>query len=67
MILIGCDFRSRYQQIASVNTETGDLVEKRLGRLIYQRNAKAKTKSGRYKTTEANLHNWRICQNWVSF
>jgi hypothetical protein len=30
MILVGCDFHSRYQQIASVDTETGDLVEKRL-------------------------------------
>jgi hypothetical protein len=30
MILVGCDFHSRYQQIASVDTETGDLVERRL-------------------------------------
>ena len=30
MVLVGCDFHSRYQQIASVDTETGDLVEKRL-------------------------------------
>jgi transposase len=30
MILVGCDFHSRSQQIACVNTETGDLIEKRL-------------------------------------
>ena len=30
MILVGCDFHSRYQQIASIDMETGDLVEKRL-------------------------------------
>lgn len=30
MILIGCDFHSRYQQIACVDTESGDLVERRL-------------------------------------
>jgi hypothetical protein len=30
MILVGCDFHSRYQQIACVDTDTGDLVERRL-------------------------------------
>lgn len=30
MILVGCDFHSRYQQIACVDTETGDLMERRL-------------------------------------
>jgi hypothetical protein len=30
MILVGCDFQSRYQQIAWVDTETGDLIERRL-------------------------------------
>ena len=30
MILVGCDFHSRYQQIACVDTETGDLIERRL-------------------------------------
>ncbi len=30
MILVGCDFHSRYQQIACVETDTGDLVERRL-------------------------------------
>jgi transposase len=30
MILVGCDFHSRYQQIASVDTDTGGLVERRL-------------------------------------
>jgi transposase len=30
MILVGCDFHSRYQQIACVDTETADLIEKRL-------------------------------------
>jgi transposase len=42
MILVGCDFHSRYQQIASVDTETGHLVERRLehetgeARVFYQ-------------------------------
>jgi transposase len=31
MILVGCDFHSRYQQIACVDTDTGDLIERRLG------------------------------------
>jgi hypothetical protein len=30
MIFVGCDFHSRYQQIASVDTETGDMIERRL-------------------------------------
>jgi transposase len=30
MILVGCDFHSRYQQIACVDTERGDLIERRL-------------------------------------
>jgi len=30
MIIIGCDFHTRYQQIAMLNTETGELVERRL-------------------------------------
>ena len=30
MILIGCDFHSRYQQIACVDTGGGDLIERRL-------------------------------------
>ena len=30
MILVGCDFHSRYQQIACVDTDTGDLIERRL-------------------------------------
>src|SRR5258708_32239448 len=30
MIIIGCDFHSRYQQIAMMETETGGLVERRL-------------------------------------
>jgi len=30
MLIIGCDFHSRFQQIAMVDTETGELVEHRL-------------------------------------
>jgi transposase len=30
MWIIGCDFHSRYQQIAAMNLETGELVERRL-------------------------------------
>jgi hypothetical protein len=30
MIIIGCDFHTRHQQIAMLDTETGELVERRL-------------------------------------
>jgi transposase len=30
MIIIGCDFHSRLQQIAMLDTETGEVIEKRL-------------------------------------
>src|SRR5437870_9961254 len=30
MLIIGCDFHSRFQQIAMVNTETGEVTERRL-------------------------------------
>src|SRR5215475_11271135 len=30
MLIIGCDFHSRFQQIAMVDTETGELIERRL-------------------------------------
>ena len=30
MLIIGCDFHTRYQQIATVDTATGELVERRL-------------------------------------
>jgi transposase len=30
MLIIGCDFHSRFQQVAMVDTETGELVERRL-------------------------------------
>jgi transposase len=30
MMIIGCDFHPRYQQIAMLNTETGEMVERRL-------------------------------------
>jgi len=30
MIIIGCDFHSRFQQIALLDTETGVVVERRL-------------------------------------
>ena len=29
-MIIGCDFHTRYQQIAMLDTETGELVERRL-------------------------------------
>jgi hypothetical protein len=29
MMIIGCDFHTRYQQIAMLDTETGELVERR--------------------------------------
>jgi hypothetical protein len=28
MLMIGCDFHSRFQQIAMANTETGELIER---------------------------------------
>ena len=30
MRIIGCDYHPRYQQIAMMDTETGELVERRL-------------------------------------
>jgi hypothetical protein len=30
MKIIGCDLHTRYQQIAMVDTETGELLERRL-------------------------------------
>src|SRR5215475_13846667 len=30
MLIIGCDFHSRFQQIAMLDTETGELIERRL-------------------------------------
>ncbi len=30
MMIIGCDLHTRYQQIAMLNLETGELVERRL-------------------------------------
>jgi hypothetical protein len=30
MMIIGCDLHTRYQQIAMVDTDTGELVERRL-------------------------------------
>jgi hypothetical protein len=30
MLIIGCDFHTHYQQIAVMDTETGELVERRL-------------------------------------
>ncbi len=32
MLIIGCDFHTRYQQIAMLNTLTGELIERRLDR-----------------------------------
>ena len=30
MLIIGCNFHSRFQQVAMVDTETGELIERRL-------------------------------------
>ena len=30
MWIIGCDLHTRYQHVAALNTETGELVERRL-------------------------------------
>src|SRR5215472_19233879 len=30
MLIIGCDFHSRFQQIAMLDTKTGELIERRL-------------------------------------
>jgi hypothetical protein len=30
MLIIGCDLHTRYQQIAMLDTETGEIVERRL-------------------------------------
>ena len=30
MILVGCDFHTRFQQIATVDLQTGELIERRL-------------------------------------
>ena len=30
MLIIGCDFHTRFQQIAMVDTTTGEIIERRL-------------------------------------
>jgi transposase len=30
MLIIGCDFHTRYQQIAMLDTDTGELIKRRL-------------------------------------
>ena len=30
MLIIGCDFHARFQQIAMLETETGEVIERRL-------------------------------------
>jgi len=30
MLIVGCDFHTRFQQIAMVDTTTGEIVERRL-------------------------------------
>jgi hypothetical protein len=30
MLIIGCDFHSRFQQIAMLDTQTGEVIERRL-------------------------------------
>jgi predicted flap endonuclease-1-like 5' DNA nuclease len=30
MLIIGCDFHTRFQQIAMVDTTTGEMIERRL-------------------------------------
>ena len=34
MLIIGCDFHTRYQQIAMLDDQTGELTERRLGHSI---------------------------------
>ena len=36
MLIIGCDYHPSFQQIALVNTETGELQERRLGRTEFR-------------------------------
>ena len=37
MMIIGCDLHTRYQQIAMVDTDTGELVERRLEHEVEKR------------------------------
>jgi hypothetical protein len=37
MLIIGCDFHTRYQQIALVDNVTGELTERRFGPFERQR------------------------------
>ena len=39
MIIIGCDFHSRFQQIAMLETETGEMTERRVRLYWMLRNA----------------------------
>jgi len=34
MLIIGCDFHTRYQQIAMLDDQTGELIERRGGHSI---------------------------------
>ena len=34
MWIIGCDLHTRYQQVAALNTTTGELVERRFSEIL---------------------------------
>ena len=39
MMIIGCDFHPRYQQVAAMNQETGEIVERRLSHVTKEAQA----------------------------
>jgi hypothetical protein len=49
MLIIGCDFHTRYQQIAMVDQATGELVERRLD----------------HESGEAGVPHAPVCGAWV--
>jgi hypothetical protein len=49
MLIIGCDFHTRYQQIAMVDEATGELVERRLD----------------HESGEAGVPHAPVCGAWV--
>jgi hypothetical protein len=53
MLIIGCDFHSRFQQIAMADSETGEFIERRLA----HSNDEAKKFSTRRSSSKADLRN----------
>jgi hypothetical protein len=35
MFIVGCDLHTRYQQIAMLDQATGELIERRLGQILF--------------------------------